>query len=336
VAEKDAAEVPRSGGDAASRPESQPAPFVAYRATTGPRVVAPYPSRVDLHTHSRRSDGVLEPAELIDAAAAAGVRILALADHDTLAGVRELCGAAQPLPLELIAGVEINSIARGIPGLAEGELHVLGLGVDVDDDEFEATLRRQREMRAARFHRIVARLRGLGMPVDAEVERYVASDAYAEGRSLGRPVAARALVAAGHAESVDDAMKRLLARGRPAFVPRDGLGPIEAIHAIAAARGIPVLAHFADAPDRVPLLRRLMDEGLRGLEVHYRHFDAATVEALARVAANLRLVPTGGSDYHGDDGAYAAAHAQLFVPDEDATALEAALASPATARQSNQ
>jgi len=292
---------------------------------SGPPVIPPYSSRVDLHAHSCRSDGVLEPRALVDAAAAVGVRVLALADHDTLAGVRELCGPggseATGLPLELVPAVEINSVAAGIDGLWEGELHILGLGVDPADETFEAALERQRRSREIRFGLIVARLRELGMPVDEGAETLRTEP----GSSLGRPQIARLLVAAGHAPSVDAAMREFLARGKPAYIARHGLGPREAIAAISAAGGLPALAHFADAPTRRDLVAELISVGLGGLEVHYRHFDAETVAEMAVLAAALRLVPTGGSDYHGDGETYAAAHATLFVPDEDAVALFAAL-----------
>jgi 3',5'-nucleoside bisphosphate phosphatase len=298
-----------------------------YRASAGDPVVPPHPSRVDLHTHSRRSDGVLEPVELVRAAAAAGVRTLALSDHDTLAGIRELLHEAGPLPLELIPGVEINSVADAARDLWEGELHILGLGVDPDGDEFESTLTRQREMRLARFRQIVARLGDIGLPIEGPVEQFLAVQGSAPGASFGRPQIARCLVEAGHATSVDDAMQRLLARGRPAYVAREGLGPVEAIVAIRAAGGVAVLAHFADAAVKLDLVRQLTAAGLNGLEVHYRHFDAATVMALDRVARELALVPTGGSDFHGDIETYAEAHAQLHVPDEDAAAVRIAAAS---------
>jgi predicted metal-dependent phosphoesterase TrpH len=120
-------------------------------------------------------------------------------------------------------------------------------------------------------------------------------------------------------------MQGLLARGKPGYVPRQGLGPNDAISAIRATGGLPVLAHFADAPTRGDLVAALIEAGLGGLEVHYRHFDAATVAEMAAFAARLRLVPTGGSDYHGDGETYAQAHASLFVPDEDAAAMFRAL-----------
>ena len=296
-----------------------------WRAAVGEKVAPPHPSRVDLHTHSRRSDGVLEPVELVRAAAAAGVRTLVLSDHDTLAGVRELL-AAGPLPLDLIPGVEINSVATAAERFREGELHILGLGVDPDDESFETALQSQRDLRMARFRRIVARLDHLGLSIDRPVEQFLAVQGSAPGASLGRPQIARCLVEAGHATSVDDAMRRLLGRGKPAYIARDGLGPSEAIAAIRAAGGVAVLAHFSEAAERPDVIRELIGAGLNGLEIHYRHFDATTVAALARVARDLALVPTGGSDFHGDGETYAEAHAGLYVPDEDATALGAALA----------
>lgn len=307
--------------------EATPAPRTGYRERasrpmSGPPVIPPYPSRVDLHCHSRRSDGVLEPTALVAAAAVVGVRVLALSDHDTLAGVRELCapGAAE-LPLELVPAVEINSIAKGIDGLWEGELHILGLGVDPGDEQFEDALASQRRLRAERFSMILARLRDLDMVVDEGA----AALSNEPGSSLGRPQVARLLVAAGHAPSVDAAMQALLARGKPAYVPRQGLGPHEAISAVRSAGGLPVLAHFADAPRRRDLIRVLISFGLGGLEVHYRHFDATAVAEMAALAQELHLVPTGGSDYHGDGETYAQAHATLFVPGEDAAALFSAL-----------
>ena len=256
---------------------------------------------------------MLEPVDLLRAAAACGVTTFALADHDTLAGCREVvANGAIPPGLELIAGVEINAIVREDIGLWEGELHILGLGMDTDDEAFEAALVAQRGRRAERFARTVRRLAELGMPVDAQLETLVIGP----DDALGRPIVARALVAAGWATSVEDAFRRLIGRGTPGYVPREGLGPTEAIHAIRAAGGLPALAHFADAPDRMPLLRELMDEGLAGLEVYYRTFDRPTTAAMARTAAALGLVPTGGTDYHGDTGTYAEAHAQLWVPPE--------------------
>jgi 3',5'-nucleoside bisphosphate phosphatase len=280
-------------------------------------------SIVDLHTHTSRSDGILEPAALARDVAAAGVRHLSITDHDTLGGFRELTASPDLIPdgLELIAGVEINAIARGIP-LQDGELHILGFGMDPADEAFEAALAAQRASRRRRFERTVARLAEIGMPIDA----HVTGIDLARDDALGRPTVARALIAAGYAESVEDAFRRLIGWGGPAYVPREGLGPVAAIEAIAAAGGVPVLAHFSEAPGQLGLLRELRDAGLRGLEVYYRTFSPDTVGLVADVATRLGFVATGGSDYHGDLMTYAEAHTTLNVPPTVAERLHEAMA----------
>jgi len=278
-------------------------------------------STVDLHTHTLRSDGVLQPVELARAAAAVGVRTLAITDHDNLAAYRELIlGRALPAPIELIPGVEINALARGIP-LQDGELHILGFGMDPTDEAFEAALARQRAARRIRFERTVARLREIGIGIDAQIATLdlTADDA------LGRPTIGRALIAAGHATSVEDAFRRLIGYGGPAYVQREGMGPREAIEAIRGAGGVPSLAHFSEAPSQMPLLRELAGIGLAGLEVHYISFDRHTVELVGAVARQLGLIATGGSDYHGDTSTYAETHAALNVPAGVATVLRDAI-----------
>jgi predicted metal-dependent phosphoesterase TrpH len=271
---------------------------------------------------------VLDPAVLVQAAAAVGVTRLALTDHDTLAGYREVLAAgAVPAGMTVIPGVEINALVTRDLGLWEGELHILGFGMDPDDAAFEAALAGQRAQRRVRFDRTVDRLRELGLGIDAQVDALVNDG----NDALGRPTIARALIAAGHAESVEDAFRRLLGHGCPAYVPRLGLGPVEAISAIRAAGGLPALAHFREAPEREDLLRELVDAGLGGLEVFYRTFDQDTVDAVGAVARNVGLLATGGTDYHGDTGSYAESHAQIWVPPEAAEDLAARIGSPSRA-----
>lgn len=281
-------------------------------------VVPPAPATVDLHTHTTRSDGVLPPAALVQAAFDAGVRILSLTDHDTLAGYRDVVAqGAVPPGMTLVAGVEINALVTRDLGLWEGELHILGFGVDPDDDAFEAAMGAQRDQRRLRFGRTVERLREIGLPIDAQVAELTPG----VDDALGRPTIARALIAAGFASSVEDAFTRLIGHGMPGYVPRSGLGPGDAIATIRAAGGVAVLAHFREAPQRPEVVAELVDAGLGGLEVYYRTFDQVAVEAMGRVAAALGLLATGGSDHHGDLGPYAASHAQLWVPPAVGTAL---------------
>jgi 3',5'-nucleoside bisphosphate phosphatase len=292
----------------------------------GTHVVPPAPSTIDLHTHTLRSDGLLTPSELVIQAAAAGVRLLSITDHDTLAGVRELRRSPLPAGLELLPGIELNAVAGPRVDLRGDEIHILALGVDPDDEGLEETLATQRDERRVRFDRMIGRLRELGMPIERALEDLPATD---DTDALGRPRVARAMIACGYITSVEDAFSRYLSRGMPAYVPRKGLGPIEALQTTIAARGVPVLAHFSEAPERIPLLRELMEAGLRGLEVYYRTYDQRTVESLRSIAAELRLVATGGSDYHGDRETYAEAHAQLWVPPLVEAPLRVAMAEAA-------
>lgn len=292
-----------------------------HGAATG--FVPPEPALADFHTHTLRSDGILTPAELVTAVAATGVKLLAITDHDTLAGVRELRASGEtPAGLEVIPGIEINTVVVDRDHVLEGEVHILGIGVDPDDDALEDALARQRDARRIRFEKMVGKLRDLGMPIEAALETLPETT---DEDALGRPRVARALIAAGHAVSVEDAFNRHLSRGRAAYVPREGLGPQEALSAIRAAGGLASLAHYSEAPDHLDFLRELIDMGLNGLEVHYRAFDPDTVRTMRRIATDHRLVWTGGTDYHGDRETYAQAHAQFWNPSEVAEGVRAVL-----------
>jgi 3',5'-nucleoside bisphosphate phosphatase len=311
---------------AAGAPVESPAPespAVKRHHAPATGLVPPEPATLDLHTHTLRSDGILTPQELVAAAAAAGVRLLAITDHDTLAGVRELGASAEAPPgIEILPGIEINTVVSDRDHIMEGEVHILGLGVDPDDQALEDALALQRDARRIRFDKIVARLRELGMPIEAAIETLPATT---DEDALGRPRVARALIAAGHALSVEDAFNRHLSRGRPAYVPREGLGPREAIGSIRAAGGLASLAHYAEAPTQLPFLRELIEMGLNGLEVHYRAYDLETVRMMRAIATNLGLTWTGGTDYHGDRETYAEAHAQLWNPPDVESGLRATL-----------
>jgi predicted metal-dependent phosphoesterase TrpH len=294
-----------------ARPGGQP--FVAGTAAA------------DLHAHTTRSDGVLEPLELVGQAYDAGVRLFAIADHDNLAAYRELTApGAAPLPadLELVPAVEINAVTGALAiDLPEGELHVLGIGVDPFSEAFETAIAAQRTARRRRFSAAVELLRSIGLPVDGHLPPGVLES----DDALGRPTLARALVAAGHASSVEDAFRRILGAGQPGYVPRSGMNPVEAIRAIRKAGGLASIAHFAEAPRHLDLVRELMGHGLDGLETHHRSFEADTRQAMTEVASLLGLVETGGTDYHGDTASYAEDHAQLEMPDELVRDLRAAL-----------
>jgi len=280
-------------------------------------VTTPARNQVDLHCHTRRSDGIMEPADLYAEAREYGMRLVAITDHDALDAYRELRAAGLGATAgrdgpELISGVEINTLAASPPAPWGDELHILGLGVDPADEPFEALLTGQRAGRRERIERMAALLRTLGVPIDGYLEQTLPTSV----SSAGRPHIARALVLAGHATSIDHAMTRWLAPGAPGWVPRRGMGTVEAITAIRRAGGLAALAHFPAAPERADLLYELKDAGLAGLEVYYRAFRPETVATMAETATALALVPTGGSDYHGDAMTYAEAQDLTRVPNE--------------------
>ena len=296
----------------------------------------PTPAHADFHSHTCRSDGLLTPADLATAAAAAGIRLLAITDHDTLAGVRELRASGETPPgLEVLPGIELNSVLNDPAAVGEGEVHVLGLGVDPDDEELEAALAQQRGRRRTRFDLMVQRLRDLGMSIDGALDAQQEQRATTDEDALGRPRIARALIACGYATSVEDAFERHLSKGRPAYVPRLGLNAVESIRAIRRAGGLASLAHFAEAPGHIGFLRELIDAGLNGLEVYYRAYDQGTVGLLRDVASRLGLVMTGGTDYHGDRETYAEAQSQLYVPDAVGEGVRAAVARTSLERASS-
>lgn len=249
--------------------------------------------RIDLHAHSSASDGTDSPAELVRNAAAAGLDVVALTDHDTVAGYAEAI-AALPAGLTLVTGAELSCRVDGV------SMHLLAYLFDPAEPEFA----RERELvRTDRFRRaeaIVRRCEELGAPITWERVQEIAG-----AGAVGRPHVASALVEAGVVATVSDAFTAgWLADGGRADVPKRETDPFEAVRLVRGAGGVPVFAHpgASKRGRTVPeeTIARLAESGLAGLEVdHYDH-DAETRAHLRGLAAELGLVVTGSSDYHGD------------------------------------
>jgi predicted metal-dependent phosphoesterase TrpH len=252
-------------------------------------------SGVDLHSHTTASDGTLTPRQLVREAARRGVRVLAVTDHDSTDGLAEATAeAALHPPLTIVPGLEINCDAPPAPDGGGAEVHILGYYVDCDAAWFQDFLRAQRAERAARVHRIAARLAELGMPIDpAEVFAIVK-----EG-SPGRPHIAQVMVNRGYVKSVREAFDRWLHASGPANVPRTRLTPADAVRVIRRAAGVPVFAHPGLA-DRDALIPELIDAGLLGIEAVYAEHSAAQTAHYKDICRAHGLVATGGSDYHGE------------------------------------
>jgi 3',5'-nucleoside bisphosphate phosphatase len=241
---------------------------------------------VDLHMHSTASDGALPPADVVAAAARAGLVAIALTDHDTLAGVSEAREVGERMGVRVIPGVELSAVE------GDGELHLLGLHID-RPDTLEGELAAFRDARRDRAGRIVERLNALGVPVTLD-----AVLAEAGTGAIGRPHVARALVAGGWARDLRDAFDRWLGNGRPAFVEKRRLSLADAVRLVHEAGGIAVYAHPGGGATRARLeaLRAL---GLDGVEVRHPSHSAEDIARIGALADHLGLVPSGGSDWHG-------------------------------------
>lgn len=250
---------------------------------------------IDLHTHTTASDGSLTPRELVAAARRAGLRAVAVTDHDTVDGLAEALAAGRELGVEVVPGVEI-SVNR--PGTSAG-MHMLGLYVEPDRAGLTAGLRRLQKAREERNPKIAARLQELG--VSATMEEV---SAVSGGGQISRAHFAQVLAAKGVTANRREAFARYLGNDAPAYVPKFRLDAAEAIALLRAAGGVPVLAHPGllklEGAQLESLLRRLRDQGLEGLEAHYSEHDAALRRRLESLAARLGLAVSGGSDFHGD------------------------------------
>ncbi len=244
--------------------------------------------KADLHVHSTASDGTLTPSQLVDLANERGLRVLAIADHDSVEGLTEARDAARDTPLILIPAVELSSVT------ADGrDVHVLGYYVDPTDPVLLAHLADLRDARLARAESMVAALAeaGFGLTLDDVL-------ALSDGGAVGRSHVARALVAAGHAESVSDAFQRLIGREGPFYVAKDVRTPAEAIDAIRASGGIAVVAHpgVSGLEEHVD---GFIDDGLGGVEAYHADHTPEMRAFYAELAARRGILVTGGSDFHG-------------------------------------
>jgi 3',5'-nucleoside bisphosphate phosphatase len=246
---------------------------------------------IDLHVHTTASDGALSPSDIVLQARAAGLSHFSITDHDTVAGLEAGGDAARTAGLTLIAGIEISSVADG------RDVHVLGYFFDPGAACLHRFLGQQREERLRRVREMGARLAALGVPIDVAP---ILADAD-RGKSVGRPQVATALQSAGHVATRDEAFRRFLESGAPAFVPRCGATPAEVIAIVHDAGGIASLAH-PGLTRRDDLIPSLAGAGLDAIEVRHPDHDAATEARYRALAHELGVLVSGGSDFHGDTG----------------------------------
>ncbi len=268
--------------------------------------------KIDLHSHSRASDGEFSASEVAVRALAAGVHVWALCDHDTVAGLPEAAEASGRLGVRLVPGVELSAF------LDRKEIHLLGHFVD----PVHPTLKRFEDFlaghRRRRMEQIVEKLAGIGMPIRvADIEKW------SGGKTIGRPHVARAILETGIVATVKEAFDRFLGEGKPAYVSRFRLEVADAVALVRGAGGTATIAHPAVSRLNRRDLQRLRAAGVDGVEVHHADHDPGTRERLMRLAEEMDLVPTAGSDFHGETISPDRHLGDVTMPREDLARLEA-------------
>jgi len=249
---------------------------------------------IDLHIHSTYSDGMLTPAELVDLAESNGLSAIAITDHDTADGIDEAIQRGLEKGIEVITGIEISSWH------GDTSMHILGYNFNHNDAQFDSRLQLLQHGRETRNARIIENLNNLGFRVALEELHQ-----YSEYGQTGRPHIARLLVDKGITKTVDLAFKYYLGRGAAAYAERFRFSAHDAIAMIRQAGGVAVLAHPSSLDPSLrstrPLLKELLLVGLAGVEVYYPSHSPKAVKALIKIAHDLGLLMTGGSDFHDNE-----------------------------------
>jgi predicted metal-dependent phosphoesterase TrpH len=253
-------------------------------------------TKVDLHVHSTCSDGLFPPEEVVRKAAAEGVTLLALADHDSITGVPAAIAAGAAVGVNVIAAVELS-----VEYLQHHDVHLLGYGIDATDARLSKLLASFQKRRDTRGERIVERINEKLKKEGRNEISVAAVRALAEG-ALGRPHIARVLMEAGYVKEMEEAFRRYL---EPCNVPKEYFPVADAIAEIHRLGGVAVLAHPQSVSDDRTTIRRVAGElktmGLDGIETHNTMGTANDAMVLERLAMDLGLLATGGSDFHGFD-----------------------------------
>ncbi len=270
--------------------------------------------RIDLHTHTTASDGLLSPEALVQAVQAAHLDVFSITDHDTLDALAAAETQAGARGLRLIPGIELSAMWR-----KRFELHLLGYFFDPADVRLVGFLRERREARRTRLTAMLNRLRAMGIVVAADDVLARAQDG-----NVGRPHLARVLVQRGFVGSIDEAFERYLGEGKPAYVPRPDVTIADAIQVIHNAGGLASLAHpgLHNHDDALP---DLVASGLDAIEVYHVTHTHGRVTHYRRLAERWGILVTGGSDFHGAVGGdYGPAPGMPCLPEADFSGLQAA------------
>ena len=251
---------------------------------------------VDLHVHSTASDGTLTPSQLAEYAKEKGLRAAALTDHDTVDGISEFAERCIQLGIEPIAGVEISARYKC-------EMHIVGLFVDAGNTDFCSKLKELKNARLIRNEKMLKLLEEHGMPISTESLLSQKENCTLE--SIGRPHMARAMVEHGYVKDIGEAFDKYLGQGESCYVKRITYSPEDSIKLIKQAGGLAILAHpiyiTEDKNALFTLLKELKGYGLDGMECFYSTYTQNFSQLCLSLCNELDLLPSGGSDFHGDN-----------------------------------
>lgn len=250
----------------------------------------------DLHLHTTASDGSNAPAEVVALAREKGFAAIAITDHDTVEGLAEALEAGTKLGVEVIPGIELSTLEH------DREIHILGYYLDWENELLQAKLKRFIEARRERAVKMVEKLNTLGCHISLKRVKEISG-----GPFIGRPHIARALLEKGYINELSDAFTAdFIGRGGRAYAERFKLTPPDGIQLVLQFGGIPVLAHPGFLSKGEPLqateLTHLVDAGLLGMEIIYSKHTPEQQHYYGKIARDLGLIITGGSDCHGDHG----------------------------------
>lgn len=242
---------------------------------------------VDLHLHTTASDGSFTPSEVVNKAVQLGLEVIAITDHDTVAGIAEAKAEAAGKELDVIPGIELNT------ELSNSEIHILGYYIDNNNLALMNELNKLRAARYDRIEKMIKKLEDQKIEIDFDYVCQLAAD-----NSLSRVHLAQAIVEHGYVSQISEAFDEYIGKDCPSYVSRYKLTPRKAIELIKAAGGIPVLAHPA-LLERDELIPEFITDGLVGIEVYHSEHSQSDVRHYKHLAQKYGLVITGGSDCHG-------------------------------------
>ncbi len=245
--------------------------------------------KVDLHIHTSYSDGVFSPEKIVDTAIDAGLGAIAITDHDNVLSYDLAQEYAKDKSIEIIPGVEINTIYKGY------EVHILGYFMDLKNNDFHKLIKFQQQARVKQTKEIITLLSkkaGIKITYESIIKQV------AQGGSIGRPHIAKAITNAGGTASVIEAYNKYINDSSNVYVQRKTVTPFDAVEVIYDAGGIPVFAHPFDVDIADQLTKEMMNFGLRGIEAYHRKHSPAIIEYFSTLAEKYGLIITGGSDFH--------------------------------------